>query len=300
MDDVTDVVFREILTKTHPPDVFFTEFANCDALCSEGRESQIGRLKYTEKQRPIVAQIWGNNPETFHETAKLVKKLGFDGVDINMGCPQKTVVKNGAGAALINTPELAKEIIDAVRKGAKGLPVSVKTRVGFKKIQTEEWLGFLLEQGLAALTIHGRTQKEMSKVPVHWDEIGKAVKLRDKISPETLIVGNGDVNSYGEAVGVSKKYGLDGVMIGRGVFSNLWVFDEDASEHSVKEHVDLLGEHVAFFDKTWGNRKKYHVFKKFFKVYVRDFSGAAELREKLMKTSNTKEALELLESFSFK
>jgi nifR3 family TIM-barrel protein len=285
MDDVTDVVFREVITQHLPrPDIFFTEFASVDGLCSRGAEQVKRKIRLTEHQHPVVAQIWGTNPEHFFTAAQMVQELGFDGVDINMGCPVDAVIKKGAGAALCRTPELAKDIIAAVKGGAPNLPVSVKTRLGLKKMMTEEWVTVLLQQDLAALTIHGRTAAELSKVPANWEEIGKAVAIRDAIAPQTMLVGNGDIESYAQAIDMHKKFGVDGVMIGRGIFANPWVFEKtlNPTKHTKDEYLALLKQHLELFDKTWGKTKNFEMLKKFFKMYVKGFDGANELRQKLM------------------
>lgn len=296
MDDVTDDVFRQVVLHAGRPDVFFTEFTNADGLVHGANGIPLRKLSYTKNQHPIVAQIWGTNPENFGKAAKLVKKLGFDGVDINMGCAVKDVIKKGAGAGLIGNYELAEEIIKAVQKGAGSLPVSVKTRLGNKTNIAKEWTTFLLSMKLAAITIHARTAKEMSKVPAKWDEIEKIVKLRDKLSPETLIIGNGDVQNITEVSQKANKYGVDGVMIGRGVFTNPWIFCHDDREHSKEEYLELLEYHLALFDKTWGDKKNFSVIKKYFKIYIRDFDGASDLRAKLMETKNIEEARNILHS----
>jgi nifR3 family TIM-barrel protein len=291
MYDVTDFVFREIVSDICKPDVLFTEFVNADALFSKGRDKVIRDLLYSEKQRPIVAQIWGINPDTFLKTAKLVKELGFDGIDINMGCPERTVVKNGACSALIKNQDLAKQLINSVKEGAKGLPVSVKTRIGYNKIVTKEWISFLLEQDIDAITIHGRIATQKSEGKADWEEIGKAVKLRDKISPRTLIIGNGDVGGYKEAIDKHNKYGVDGVMIGRGIFSNPWVFEKNlqSTNHSKYDSIKLLLKHTKMYEDKWGSDKNFDVMKKFFKIYVRDFTGSSELRQKLMECKSYNE-----------
>jgi len=230
MEDVTDTVFRQIIAKCGKPDIFFTEFTNVDGMCSKGRDNVGKRLIFTENERPIVAQVWGKNPENFLKTAKLIKDMGFDGIDINMGCPKKSVIKKGLGGELINNQSLAKEIFLATKEGVGGLPISIKTRIGVKKIQTEEWTKFLLGLNLDCLIIHGRTVAEMSESPVHWDEIEKVVKLKNSMKLKTLIIGNGDVKSYKEATEKSKQYGLDGIMIGRGIFNNLWIFNKKLNE----------------------------------------------------------------------
>src|SRR6266404_5513217 len=216
MDDVTDTVFRQIINDCAKPDLYFTEFVNVDGLQSAGREHLLHKLKFTPKEQPIIAQLWGLNPENFYKTTKELIEMGFDGVDLNMGCPVKTVIKNGACAALINNRELAGEIIGATKAAAVGaLPVSVKTRVGFTTVDMS-WIEFLLSKILNMLSIHGRTAKELSKVPANWDLIGQAVELRNSLSPSTLIVGNGDVMDRQQAESLAEKYRLDGAMkIGR-------------------------------------------------------------------------------------
>jgi nifR3 family TIM-barrel protein len=301
MEGATDVVFREVIAQIQPqtarPDVFFTEFTNADGLCSpKGYDVTVQRLNYTENQRPLIAQIWGTNPETLQRAAEIARDLKFDGIDINMGCPVRTIIKNGACSALIKTPELAGKIIQAVKAGAGDLPVSVKTRLGFHKIITQEWITFLLQQDLAALTVHGRIAKQMSTGEANWDEIGEAVKLKNQIAPETLLIGNGDVTTYAQAVEKHDRYGVDGVMIGRGIFTNPWVFEKTLgpSSHTKAEYLHLLSHHVQLYAKTWGEGKHFPVMKRFFKVYTREFEGASELRQKLMDCTNSTEVLAIL------
>lgn len=294
MENVTDYVFREIVATICPPDVLFTEFTNVEGLLSPGRKNLISKFKFSENQRPVVAQIWGTKPESFYKVAQMVVDLGFDGVDINMGCPDKTVLKNGSGAALSNNPKLAGEIIEATKKGAKSIPVSVKTRLGVREIKTEEWITFLLEQKIDTLTIHGRTAHQMSEGLANWDEIGKAVKIRDMIAPNTKIVGNGDVKSYAESVEKSQKYGLDGIMIARGIFSNPWVFERNAVTHTKDEYIQVLLKHLNLYEETWGNVKDFNIMKKFFKMYINNFPGASKLRARLMNTKNYQEVRKIL------
>lgn len=306
MEDVTDTVFRQIITKCGKlaspdgsrsgPDVFFTEFTNVEGMCSKGRDKVGKRFKFTEVERPIVAQIWGNNPKNYFEVAKLIKTMGFDGIDINMGCPEKSVIKKGSCAALINNHLLAKEIILATREGAGGLPIGVKTRIGIKEIKTEEWASFLLGFSLDALVVHGRTVAEMSDVPAHWDEIGKVVKLRDDMKVKTLIIGNGDVKDLNGAMEKYKKYKVDGVMIGRGIFDNPWLFNKniDPTKISYQEKLELLIEHITLFDKTWGRTKNFSIMKKFYKIYVSGMPDANIFRNKLMELNSAQETLEFL------
>lgn len=291
MEDVTDVVFRDIVADTASPDVFFTEFTSSDGLATRGRDETIKKLKYTAKQRPIVAQVWGTEPSRMFEASKLVKELGFDGVDINMGCPDKAVVKKGAGAAHCTNLTLAKEIIDAVKEGAGDIAVSVKTRLGLNKNIADGWIPFLLEQELAALTIHGRLAIHKSDVPADWEQIGKAVAYRNIISPETQLIGNGDINSYAMAMEMYEMYKVDGIMIGRGVFSNPWIFEKNISptERTPNDNIELMMKHVTLFSETWGKTKNFEIMKKFFKMYVREFDGASQLRQKLMECKTPEE-----------
>lgn len=298
MDDVTDTVFRQMVAGTAAPDLYFTEFVNVDGLQSPGREKLLPKLRFdAAKERPIIAQIWGKTPANYYEVAKQVKEMGFDGVDINMGCPEKSVVNNGCCSALIENRELAGEIIDSVREAVgEDFPVSVKTRIGLKVIDMT-WIEFLLSKKLNMLTVHGRTQKEMSKVPAHWDKIGEAKELRDKLSPRTLIVGNGDVLSREQGEALAQQYGLDGIMIGRGIFHDPYVFAKESPwpTKTKEEKLALYRTHVELFAKTWPNgERKLHTLNKFCKVYVNDFDGAKELREQLMNAQSAKELLKLL------
>jgi tRNA-dihydrouridine synthase len=263
------------------------------------------RLVHTGSERPLIAHIWGTKPEAFYQVAQQLVELKFDGIDLNMGCPEKNVVAHGCCSALIENPSLAKEMIEATKKGAGDLPVSVKTRIGFKTIKTEEWIGFLLQQDLAALTVHFRTQKEMSLVPAHWEETEKIIKLRNELAPSTIIVGNGDVLSKKQGNALAKKYGLDGIMIGRGVFQNPYVFNDavDYASQSKEERVKLLKKHIEIFKDTWAIKhplsersymKSYPPLKRYFKIYIQGFDGASDLREKLMLTQTIEEAEKVL------
>jgi tRNA-dihydrouridine synthase len=297
MDDVTDIVFRKVITKTAKPDMFFTEFVNADGLQSPGRSNLLRKLKFDQSETSLVAQIWGKNPDNFYKTAEqiadgsLAKELGlpegcnFIGVDLNMGCPQKSEVNGGTCAALINNRPLALEIINATKQGLAGrLPLSIKTRLGYNEIDLS-WPKLLLEQNLNMLTIHGRTKREMSKVPAHWSYINEVRKLRDKINPDTLIVGNGDVIDRAHGLELAKQYKLDGIMIGRGIFNDPFAFSESSpwGDYSKEQRVNLFKEHVSLFSSTWSNSERpIHVLNKFCKVYISDFDGAKEVRERLM------------------
>lgn len=296
MDDVTDTVFRQVIIHCGKPDLFFTEFVNTDGLCSKGREKLLPKLKFEKNEKPIVAQIWGNNPQNYYASAKLIEKLGFDGIDINLGCPDRSIVRKGACSGLIKNTPLVKEIIKATQEGVKKIPVSVKTRIGYDKLQTEEWIGFLLEQNLDAITIHGRITTEMSKYAANWEEIGKAVQLRNLLKRKTLIIGNGDVKSYSEAIEKHKVYGVDGVMIGRGIFQNPWIFNpaKDLASVSKEEKIQLLIYHLNLFQKTYKGTRHFDSMKKFYKMYLSDFADAQNLRTKLMQYSTVEDSLKVL------
>lgn len=300
LEGVTDTVFRRIVGSCAAPDLYFTEFTSADGYCSAGKAAVAENFRYTEKEKPIIAQIWGNNPDTLYRTAAEISEMGFSGIDINMGCPAQTVMVHGCGAALIDTPDVAHACIAAVKKGAGELPISVKTRIGTRHIITDEWISFLLAQGLDALIVHGRTAREMSKVPAHWDEIGKVVALRDRMGVTTQIIGNGDVVDAKDAIIKHKEFGVDGIMIGRGVFTNLWAFDTSADPHvgTTSELLDIMERHIRLFDQVWRERKNYALLKKFFKIYVNGFPGAVEARVRFMETQSASEALVLLEELA--
>ncbi len=296
MDDVTDTVFRRMVAETAPADVYFTEFINVDALQSQGREAAMRRLRYSDGERPIIAQLWGLKPENFYKSAQDVVALGYDGIDLNFGCPEKNVVKAGACSALINDRELAAQIIKATREGAGSLPLSVKTRLGWNEVDLT-WHDFLLQQKLDALTIHGRTRSQMSKAPADWKMIAAVAHLRNTISPATKIIGNGDVMSRAQGEQLAEACGLDGIMIGRGVFHDPYVFASDSpwEDCSRSEKIDLYRRHVELFAQTWQpGERNVHILNKFCKVYINGFDGAKELREQLMAANSTDELLELL------
>lgn len=296
--DVADTVFRQIIVDCSPPDLFFTEFVNADGLQSPGKKEVKKRLSFSAKEKPIIAQLWGLKPDNYYKATKEIIEMGFAGVDINMGCPDKAVVRNGACSALINNRDLAKEIINATKKAADGkIPISVKTRLGFNSIDYT-WHEFLLNQDLDMLSIHGRTKKEMSKVPADWEAINNIRKLRNNISPKTLIVGNGDVITKVQGRELAKKYKLDGIMIGRGIFSDPFVFSDSSpwDNYTKEQKIELYKKHVQLFAKTWKDTKPVQILNKFCKIYINNFDGAKEQREKLMSAKSTDELLAMLNS----
>ena len=354
MADVTDAAFRRIITKYGKPDVIWTEFVSADGLCSPGREVLLRDLAFTEAERPIIAQLFSAHPEKMYEAAKLVAKLGFDGLDINMGCPDRSIEKQGAGAAMIKTPELAQEVIRAAQRGVADaakemvemaevaetaaasnvtsaaantpgastpssqlipipfpipIPISVKTRIGYNKVEIETWVPALLSTGIAALTIHARTRKEMSDVPAQWQYVKRVVEIRDALqahlAPEdrTLILGNGDALDLKDAEAKATATGADGVMLGRAIFGNPWLFSGLHSgkmahhKPTIKERLDVLVEHTYLYEKLLGGVKNFAVMKKHYKAYVAGWDGAKEFRTHLMELSSADEVAKAVEEY---
>ena len=311
MADVTDVAFREIIEKYSRhgmhgggPDVFWTEFVSADGLMSAGREALKHDLRFSKKEHPIVAQLFGSHIERMEGAARLCAELGFDGIDINMGCPDKSIEKQNSGAAMMKNPELARAIIRAAKRGAPHLPISVKTRIGYNKNEIEKWIPELLAENLAALTIHCRTRKEMSKVPARWEHIKEVVALRDKLSPSTVIIGNGDVVDIDDAKRKAIETGCDGVMLGRAIFGNPWLFDQNrtvfAKAPTVEEKLSVMAEHTKLYEEYLGGVKSFAIMKKHYKAYVQGFDGAKELREKLMEAENATEVKNIVNEFLVK
>ncbi len=301
MEDVTDTVFRHVLMHINAaPDLFYTEFTNLEGLFSVGSEEVAHRLKYSEDEKPLIAQVWGTTPSLYERGAKKIKEMGFDGIDINMGCPVDKVIKKGACSALIKNPILAREIIESAQYGADSLPLSIKTRIGFDEIQTEEWIGHLLLTRPQALIVHVRTVKDQSRVPARWEEMEKVVKLRNEISPSTVLVVNGDISSVSLGEELANKYGFEGYMIGRGVFSNPWVFNKDImlEDKSIADRVEVLKYHVSLFEQTWGSTKNFSILKKYFKIYISNFEGASEFRNSLMETKNFEDLSKVIDDYS--
>jgi tRNA-dihydrouridine synthase len=309
MEDVTDTVFREIVLGISDPfclHVLFSEFMSTDGfLHVAGGPKVKHRIQVNDSEKELlkktgvklVAQIWGADPEKYARTAKILSEEGeFDGIDINMGCPVKKIVKQGACSALIGNPTLAKEIIYATQE-ASTIPVSVKTRIGINKVITEEWIGHLLETKPLLITVHARIQKQQSEGLADWNEVAKAVNLRDQMKSDTLIHGNGDVTSYHDGLMKAATYGVDGIMVGRGIFHNPWFFNKEESEKSAEEKIGLLWKHTLLFTQTWGPDKNFAILKRFFKIYTCGFPGAAQIRANLMETGSTEDVKAVLGSF---
>jgi nifR3 family TIM-barrel protein len=304
MANVTDAAFRQMFARYGKPDVFFTEFVSVEGLLSSGRERLLVDFWFGENEHPIVAQIFGTQPAQFEQVANLIYELGFDGIDLNMGCPDKSVEKQGAGAALIKNPHLAAEIIQATKRGAQGLPVSVKTRIGYKTNEIAVWLAQLLGEDLAALIVHLRTRNEMSDVPAHWELANEIATLRDQLAPQTRILGNGDVETLADARIKIEETGMDGVMIGRGAFGKPWFFSGIIPP--VAERLRQLAEHTELFEQLYirdfeaqGKRrhKNFEIMKKYFQAYSVGFDGAKELRRQLMETETAAQVRSIVEAF---
>jgi tRNA-dihydrouridine synthase len=287
MDGVTDPAFRFIVASHGKPDVQFTEFINVDEVC-HGGDAVWSQLRYDEIERPIVAQIYGADPDKFYQVAQVVCELGFDGVDINMGCPSKNVSARGCGAALIRNPPLAREIIRAVHAGVndwaaghrldaiglrprvvhkvqalvsqragagatihRPIPVSVKTRLGYDAVVIEDWVAVLAEERPEAISIHGRTLAQMYRGRADWDAIGRAAKVVRETG--TLVLGNGDVESMADLARKVRETHVHGVLIGRGALGNPWVFRSKAWAKAQAKNPSPLpspGEPVALEDAT--------------------------------------------------
>lgn len=335
MADVTDSAFRRIIAKYGKPDVTWTEFVSADGLCHpKGREKLLKDLNYSEIERPIVAQLFSSNPENMRIACKLCAELGFDGIDINMGCPDKTIEKQGCGSAMIKTPDIAIAVIAAAKQGIKDagkeIPLSVKTRVGYSKDEIDTWVKTVLEQDIAALTIHARTRKDLSQVPANWEYVERVVKLRNKVAPHTVIIGNGDVSDMNDGIEKAKDTGCDGIMIGRALFGNPWIFNKSISikkkgnwkqniflrllpnkwskkimgdsrytisDIALSDKLHVMLEHTRLFDELLGDVKNFAVMKKHYKAYATGFPGAKELRIKLMESKNKEEVHTIVEDF---
>lgn len=294
MEAVTDVVFRHVVRSAAAPDVFFTEFTNATGWVAAGERAIGGRLDRTDDEHPLVAQLWGTDPEAMAKLARHCAAMGYDGIDLNTGCPDSSAVKGGAGAGLIKNPELTAQLIAAAK--VSGLPVSVKTRLGYSRLdERQEWLSHLLRQDIVALTVHLRTKKEMSKVDAHWELMSEVRELRDTIALKTLLIGNGDVRDRQHGLELASQTGIDGIMIGRGIFADPFCFEATPRVHSREELVGLLKLQLDLFDQYSARRPRpYDPLKRFFKIYIRDFAGASELRDRLMHTRDTAAARAVL------
>jgi len=333
MADVTDPAFRKLIAKYGRPDVMWTEFVSANGLMSKGREILARDLVFSSEERPIVAQLFSADPVMMEGAAKFAAELGFDGIDINMGCPDKTIEKQGAGAAMMRDPDAALAVIAAAKRGiasaGKDIPVSVKTRVGYNAVQIDTWIPLILASGVAALTVHARTRKDLSKVPAQWELLKQVVALRDKIAPDTVILGNGDVTSLADGREKATISGVDGVMVGRALFGNPWFFDATREMTAtipqkpsaikiflkklfsfintdsvrtapvsavrpitIEERLNVMVEHTQLFEELLGDIKSFSIMKKHYKAYCTGFRGSKELRMRLMEEAKTAKDVE--------
>jgi nifR3 family TIM-barrel protein len=305
MADVTDCAYREVIAKYSRhgelgggPDVFYTEFVASDGLANDiGRPKLMHNFKYTENERPIVAQIFSCKPENIENAARICRELGFDGIDLNMGCPERNICKQGSGCGMIQTPELLPSVIAAAKRGAGDIPVAVKTRVGWTQNELETWIPSILDCDVAALILHGRTRKVMSSIPANWDWIARAGEIVRESGKPTKFIGNGDVQSVEQAKEYALKYQVDGVMIARAIFGNPWLFDTQKTEVSVQEKLEVMLEHTEIFIRELSDYKNFAVMKKHYKAYVAGFEGAKELRVKLMESQSFDEIQEITQKF---
>lgn len=294
MEDVTDTVFRQIIASIKSPDLFYTEFVNVNGLFSMGRDKVMTRLKYTPTEKPLIVQLWGSNPDYFYYASRFVKDMGFDGVDINMGCSVSKVTSKGAGSGLINADRgLVKDIISAVKDGVDGLPVSVKTRVGWLHYDLD-WIRFLLEQDLDVLTVHGRTATGVHSKKPNWGRIRASVEIRDELGKKTLIFGNGGVTTLKQAKRYIKKCNVDGIMIGKAAINNPWIFS-GREVVPLSESFETFRKHILLFKETWGDTRDFNTLKKFVSSYINGFVGSQEIRTDLMQTTNIDELLSKVE-----
>lgn len=296
MDGYTDLPFREMLARYGPPDVYYTEFVSAEGLSSKGRKNLIKTLKYNHKERPIVAQLFGSDPKSFEVAGEFVASLNYDGLDINMGCPDRKVFANGSGSALIETPALAKQIISAAKKGANGLPISVKTRIGVRDNSIENWLPVLLEEAPDCIIIHARTKVQMYKGIADWDSIKRAVEIRNHLMSETLIIGNGDIHNYQEGIEKSKEAGTDGFMIGRAMIGNPWVFNNKINKDMLSEDeiFDAMITHARLYEETLPQGAKFYPMRKHLQEYLTGFQHSKKFRMALVTTDSSKNVENLI------
>lgn len=297
MANVTDAAFRRLIATYGKPDIMYTEFVSANGLMSPGQAALLKDLLYSEEERPIIAQLFTASPDIMFEASKLIAKLGFDGLDINMGCPDKNVMKQGAGASLIKRPDVARELIKAAKAGAPNLPICVKTRIGDTKNTLSTWLPELLAEQPTMITIHARTRKEMSKVPARWETIAEAVKIAK--GSKVLISGNGDVKNLKDAKQKAEITGCDGIMIGRAMFGNPWFFNSQKKidDVSISKRLTVMIDHTKLFLELLGDNKSFHIMRKHYKAYANGFDGAKELRVELMQTEGIEEVETVVHTF---
>jgi tRNA-dihydrouridine synthase len=297
MDGVTDEPMRQIQSRVAKPAVLYTEFISAEGFVRNPPAFE-KTLHFKENERPIVAQIFGYTPAAFDETIMKVASLGFDGIDLNMGCPAKKVLGKGGGGALIGNYSLAGKIIEkslaAIQKSKAVLSLSVKTRIGQKEIITQEWINFLAQYPLSEITIHGRLLKQGVSGPVNWEEI----KLGAEICHHKGIIclGNGGIKSAKEGRLMAEKYGLDGVLIGQAALGNPWVFKEDY-QPTKEDILKTILKHAQLATEFYPPERFVAVYKHF-GWYPRGFANSKKLKIDLLRTKNLPEAEEVIANFS--
>ncbi len=333
MDGVTDFPFRHITKKYGNPAVIYTEFTSVEGVC-HGAKQLLKDFLYDEIQRPVLAQVYGTTPKFFRQTAVILCEMGFDGIDINMGCPAKNVAHSGAGAALIKTPDLAQEIIQETRAGIqdwvngktskdcpditeeiaqevqerhrllpsqyqerRALPVSVKTRIGYDTPTVEEWISYLLEMEPAAIAIHGRTLKQQYGGSASWEEIGKAADLIHQTN--TLVLGNGDLKSLADAQEKIATYHTDGALLGRITMGNPTIFQNVSDEVSNTNIFAIALEHAQLYEQTFQQEEKYTFMpmRKHLGWYIHDIPNAGQIRQEIYRSNSSAEFLQILEKY---
>jgi tRNA-dihydrouridine synthase B len=303
MAGVTDAAFRAMLAEYGKPssakategksDAIWTEMISADGVKHRGEEAFEAETMFSQAERPIIMQIFGGDPDNVRLTAEMARKKGFDGIDINMGCPDANVEKQGAGACLIKNPETARKVISALKEGAGEIPISVKTRLGYsEKRETDEWIGMIANEGPAAITIHGRTRNEKRKGEADFEAVGEAAKLIKKINPEIIVLGNGDIKSVAEGEEKCHKYGLDGYMVGRALIGNPWFFAGIMA--TGEERITAAIRHTEIFRELLEGKKSFDTLKTHYGEYMSGFAGAKEIRSELMNAKNIEEAEKIL------
>jgi nifR3 family TIM-barrel protein len=289
MDGITDAPFRWITDIYGKPDIIYTEFVSVKGLIL-GKPAIQRMLLHHKTKTFTVAQFFGCEPEYFYQAALVALSKGFDGIDINMGCPDKSVFNRGGGAGLILQPELAKEIILSVKKAVEGrVPVSVKTRTGYRKHETKEWISNLLEAEPDFICLHGRTFVQKYSGQADWSQIGIAADLAKKT--KTKILGNGDIKSRIQALERIKEYNLAGVLIGRAALGNPWVFQGIIP--TTEERFKVLLEHCKKFVEFFPTADL-SIMRKHLAWYVKDFPHAAEVRNQLMQVKSIDDVKKIL------
>ena len=294
MAGVTDAAFREMLARYGKPDVIWTEMVSVVGIRVRGEENFENEMKFSFTEKPVVVQFFGADPKDFLMCGEIAERRGFDGIDINMGCPDQGVEKQGAGACLIKSPTLAKEILAAAKEGSRGLPVSVKTRLAYsKKNEAEKWLEAVASESPAAITIHGRTRTEKRKGKPDWEAIAEAGKIIKSADKKIVVLGNGDIISKEDGEERVKESGIDGYMAGRALIGNIWFFIGKGAARPVR--LSAAAEHAFLFEKIFGETEPFDLMKNHLAGYISGFDDAKELRVRMMGAKNAADIIAIVE-----